>query len=394
MQSYEPPHTDALDGLRALAILWVIPHNAGFLEAPHYDHIVRHPEAWPLWIADHLEQMGWVGVQLFFVLSGFLITRILLRTRGTEGYFSSFYARRALRILPLYYLTLTVMLIVLPWLGAAPAELQATQQHQIWLWTFLSNWAQPAGFGVTGLTHFWSLAVEEQFYLVWPLAVLLVSRERLPVLTIGLCVAALVFRLAMQSQGAHPEALYHFTVCRMDALLSGAIAAMIAEDQPLRLAVAARLRWLMPLAIGLFLAGAAPTLAYERTNFFTQNIGYSILSICFAVIILRLVVVNPPARNWLDRILSWPALRSIGRYSYAMYILHFPLHKLWGVHVLEAIVGKEPYSPVVALTYAAVLTVVAYVLGMASYRLIERPFLRLKDRFVILPQKLRIRSHT
>lgn len=393
MQSHGPSHINSLDGLRALAILWVIPHNAGFLEAPHYTHIIRHPDAWPLWIVDHLEQMGWIGVQLFFVLSGFLITRILLRTRGTEGYFSNFYARRALRILPIYYLALTIILVVLPLLGLTPPELTATRQHQIWLWVFLSNWVQPAGHAVTGLTHFWSLAVEEQFYLIWPLVVLLVSGRRLPTVAIGLCLVALVARLFVQSHGEHPDALYDFTIFRMDALLFGALAAMISASKGLEPIISRQRRWLVPMATGLFLAGAIPSLGYERTNFYTQNVGYTILSASFALIILRLVAAHPPAGNWLDGALSQPALRSIGRYSYAMYIVHFPLHKLWGVRALEAIAGKEPYGAIVALTYAVALTIAAYVLGAVSYRLIELPFLRLKGRFAMLSPESGIRSH-
>lgn len=393
MQAHEPAHTPALDGLRAIAILWVIPHNAGFLEAPHYEHIWRHPEGWFLWIADHLAQMGWIGVQLFFVLSGFLITRILLRSRHSDNYFSSFYARRALRILPLYYLTLTIIFVILPWLGALPQALADSQHHQVWLWVFLSNWAQPLGHEVAGLTHFWSLAVEEQFYLVWPLVVLVLSNRRLLIAAIGLCVGALVLRLTMQAHGADPETLYHFTICRMDALLFGAIAALVAENPELRSRAQRHIKWAMPLAAGLFLAGGIPTLLYDRTHVLTQNIGYSLAGVSFALVVLRLVLADRTLPGVVDTILSTRPMRSVGKYSYAMYVVHFPLHKLWGERVLHTLAGPEPFSPAVALTYAAVLTAVAYGVGMASYYLIERPFLRQKGRFVISSRELRIRSH-
>lgn len=393
MQTHEAVHTPALDGLRAVAILWVIPHNAGFLEAPHYQQIWRHPEGWPLWAADHLAQMGWIGVQLFFVLSGFLITRILLRSRNSEHYFSNFYARRALRILPLYYLTLTIIFVVLPRFQAVPQELHASQHDQIWLWVFLSNWAQPFGHGVPGLTHFWSLAVEEQFYLVWPFVVLFLNDRRLIFTAVGLCVGALVLRLTMQAQGANPEMLYHFTVSRMDALLFGAIAALIAENPGLRSRAQRNVKRAIPVAAVLFLAGGLPTLLYDRTDAITQNIGYSLAGISFALVVLRLVLIDGGSRGLLDMVLSTRSARSVGKYSYAMYVVHFPLHKLLGERALHSLAGPEPFSPAVALTYAVSLTAIAYGVGMASYYLIEGPFLRQKHRFVISLPELRTGSH-
>ena len=119
-------HIPALDGLRGVAILLVIPHNAD---------IFSNSAAW-LWPMALLAHAGWVGVQLFFVLSGFLITRNLLASRGDSNYLRSFYARRALRIFPLYFLTLFVGLVLLPQLVTYTPEALASHQHQPWLWTF------------------------------------------------------------------------------------------------------------------------------------------------------------------------------------------------------------------------------------------------------------------
>src|SRR5262245_39580963 len=153
-----PPHIPALDGLRGIAILLVIPHNAD---------VFSNSAAW-LWPAALLAHAGWIGVQLFFVLSGFLITRNLLDSRAADNYFQSFYWRRVLRIFPLYYLTLIAGLVIAPRLFQFPSGALASLQNQAWLWTFLSNWTQPLGLEVSGFSHFWSLAIEEQFYLVWP----------------------------------------------------------------------------------------------------------------------------------------------------------------------------------------------------------------------------------
>jgi len=165
----------ALDGLRALSILWVVIHNTDLLDVP--SGWARLPVA--------VIHDGWAGVTLFFVLSGFLITGNLLDTRGSQNYFSNFYARRSLRILPLYYGTLVLFFVVLPMLGAMPDALTTTAHRQWSLWLFVSNWTDPSNGGVLGFLHFWSLAIEEQFYLVWPLIVLFLDAS-------GVLIASLV----------------------------------------------------------------------------------------------------------------------------------------------------------------------------------------------------------
>ena len=154
--SQTPRHIPALDGLRAIAILLVIPHNVYIFETTRG---WLAPFAW-------ISNAGWIGVQLFFVLSGFLITRNLLSSRGAPNYYSAFFGRRILRIFPLYYLVLTFFLLVLPEVVNLSAAIRSSYANQPWLWLFLSNWAQPFGKEVYWFPHFWSLAVEEQFYLL------------------------------------------------------------------------------------------------------------------------------------------------------------------------------------------------------------------------------------
>src|SRR5690349_21308087 len=135
----------AFDGIRGIAIVWVVLHNAtGIPTAPS----ARWVHVFPL-----LTSRGWIGVQLFFALSGFLITKGLLEAQGQDGYFRNFYAKRALRIVPLYYTVLVALLLVLPALGT---PVRYGLDHQMPLWSFTANWTRslPYGFG-----HFWSLAV-------------------------------------------------------------------------------------------------------------------------------------------------------------------------------------------------------------------------------------------
>lgn len=148
-----------LEGLRGLAILTVMVHNVGIPGGVDPDGPVTK-------LLRLLVNSGWVGVQLFFVLSGFLITGILVDEKGRPHQFRNFYMRRTLRIFPLYYFTLALMLWLAPALGYAPAWLEQDRAHQIWYWTYTENWAWPLIQIGNGLGHFWSLAVEEQFYLV------------------------------------------------------------------------------------------------------------------------------------------------------------------------------------------------------------------------------------
>jgi peptidoglycan/LPS O-acetylase OafA/YrhL len=363
----------ALDGLRGIAVIWVIYHNAEILELPRNTVWALHPAAWPLRLFDHFAQTGWAGVHLFFVLSGFLITRILLASRESRVYFREFFFRRVVRIFPLYYLALVVVLLLLAHTQFAPAALVDTQRHQFSLWVFLCNWFQPFGVAVFGLTHFWSLAVEEQFYAVWPLAVRYLRITSLLWLAIALCVVALVIRQVMVAHGVDREVTYQFTVCRMDALLAGAMVALACHVPQLRDRLARAGHWLLPLALLFVVAGAIPTRGYELTLPVTQVVGYTTLGAGFALLIARLVVGDTP---YLLRFLESDWLRSVGKYSYAMYVVHYPLDRYLFHPMLQREYGDVPPPGLEAL-YGTALVVLSYVLGYLSYVLIERRFLRL-----------------
>ena len=172
------PHPiPGLDGVRGVAIIWVVLHNA--MDRPW---IVSGPLFHGVALFAHL---GWIGVQLFFALSGLLITASLLDSQGSPHYFRNFYVKRALRILPLYYGVLLVVLVVLPRLGALAQIDQTVRQWPLWL--FVNNWTPsvPLGFA-----HFWSLAVEEQFYLIWPFLVWRLAPRHLVIACVWVAAAA------------------------------------------------------------------------------------------------------------------------------------------------------------------------------------------------------------
>ncbi len=220
-------HIPALDGVRGIAILMVL---LGHL-------FVRNPNpqvSWPLRFAALLFSSGWVGVDLFFVLSGFLITGILYDTQRSAHFFRNFYARRILRIFPLYYAVILGLMAVSLLLGyrwfVPGTLLYLTYLHTLWI----------NGVGYTtapwvNINHLWSLAIEEQFYSVWPLLVFLLGRKR------RIAMAALVGVLLSVSLrcwvyrsgliGAHPYATYSWTPSRMDGLLLGAVLAMLVRSE-------------------------------------------------------------------------------------------------------------------------------------------------------------------
>jgi peptidoglycan/LPS O-acetylase OafA/YrhL len=358
----------ALDGLRAVAILQVILNNTDTYTG----------ESWllPLSLVAH---SGWTGVQLFFVLSGFLITRQLLITRGLSGYFSSFYARRALRIFPLYFLALILLLLLAPLALDIPARILDTYDQQKWLWLFLNNWSQPFHGAVYWFPHFWSLAIEEQFYLLWPLVIAFVPRRLLPATFIALVCIALVSRCIAVATDASPDVVYMFTICRMDALVLGAAAALIQQD-------AAAMQWIrrspntiFGLGLALLLVVGMLTGLYDKTRSSTMIGGYLALGLGFSVLVLLSSdeqCVGLPQR--LRKILSGRIATSIARYSYAMYVVHLPIELAFGRWIDVAL---RSLGPAAAPVHSLAIFALAYVAAAISYFTFEKWFLALKVYF-------------
>ena len=378
-------HLPALDGLRALAVFVVVEHNISLVTGGQ--GAVFH----------QLESMlhrGWMGVQLFFVLSGFLITRILLETQRSPDYFRSFYSRRALRIFPLYYATLIFLFLLLPALGRTPAEMAEDMpfSRQAWLWAYLSNWTGPRGLGGGSppVFHFWSLAVEEQFYLLWPLVVLFCTPKQLMQVCGGVVLASLLCRAAYLLSGTDPTAIYTSTLSRMDALALGALVAawMLSPSrpQPSRANVT-RLLW---IAAAIAASGWIVTRGYPRFTVTEESIGFTLVALVFAGLMAAGVLAAsvPDAQGRWYRALAAPMLRPIAKYSYAIYVFHAPLHVLVGLPLMERWLGTRTPSDGLALAYMAAMTLLSYAAGWLSYRLIELPFLRLRQpaATVLAPQ--------
>jgi peptidoglycan/LPS O-acetylase OafA/YrhL len=365
-------HIPALDGLRALAILLVIPHNLDMLSAPY-----TALELLPVTIM----HAGWIGVQLFFVLSGFLITGNLLDTRGAGNYYRVFIGRRALRILPLYYGVLLVAFVLTPLWATLPPQLRDTEHNQIFLWTFLLNWSAPFGKIVFGFGAFWSLAVEEQFYLLWPWVIARCDARRTLGVSIVVALVALFSRYALAAIHAPQDALYMFTTSRMDALALGAAAAALVRMPGARAAIERHATRVATLAVAILVVDFFLTRGYAAYDAHSQAYGYTVLATGFALLMLVTAVPTRGIPELVVRGLSLSPLRTVGRYSYAMYVFHMPLHVFFGGALLHRLAGPNP-THAQAFVYITASIAANFMAAAASYQLFERHFLQLKEKLM------------
>jgi peptidoglycan/LPS O-acetylase OafA/YrhL len=371
----ERGHIGTLDGVRGLAILLVVAHNFTLdIPAPSL----------PLRLLHAITEVGWIGVILFFALSGYLITSILLRTRNDDRYFRNFFARRALRILPLYYTALILTLVVMPRVVTVPPWLAAETKHQVWFWFYLSNWVMPFGNGISILNHFWSLAVEEQFYLVWPLVVWAIAPRRLARLCLVLAAASFASRVAIRASGiVTPIANYSWTTSRLDALALGALVAVALRDPR---AAAALARWrarLLPLLALALLALAGVTSGLGRHQPAVDTVGYSLLALAAALLVAGAIEAGDRRGGFTWKLFSHPALAWLGRYSYGIYVFHgmlcLALPRLLPPSWLKP-QGNLAYLAVTG-GYLVVAALISVALALVSYHVLEKRFLALKSRF-------------
>lgn len=368
----------ALDGVRGLAILMVLAHQLVLDGGPQ-------ARWWRLLMLPM--EAGWIGVQLFFVLSGFLITRILSATRHSSNYWRSFYMRRALRIFPLYYLLLAVMFWGLIHVESLPAGFVVEPGDRVWFWAYVSNWGTLWGARVGSLGHCWSLAVEEQFYLVWPLVVYWLGNRRLTQLCAVLALVALGLRMTLIGIGADSGVIYTNTLTRVDALALGALAA-IASDGETKVAW---FDWLRKHWIGLavvVLGVGAVSGGFSRVNRLTLSVGHTVLALACAVWIVEATSREAAGVSsyWL-RLLQSRVLCLFGKHSYAIYLIHLPVHVWLGSAWLGAVVGHAPPmgAAVIQIAYWLLGPLLMLAIARVIYWVFEGPVLDLKHHFAVNP---------
>jgi peptidoglycan/LPS O-acetylase OafA/YrhL len=354
-----------LDALRGVAILLVLFHNLSISER----NTSRISKVWNL-----LPEGGWIGVQIFFVLSGFLITGILADDRGGPRAFRNFYWRRALRIFPLYY-ALFCFLAVLHATGVLRFPIPASR---IGFYLFyMQNWSGLLQGEISGFSHLWSLAVEEQFYLLWPLLIGVASLRGSVIACVVIIAASFVSRVAMRLADLPPLWLYLSTPARADALAFGALLALLLRSDSWKPRLVAALPWVGGASALALAAIVMRTHGLNRQNLLMQLYGYTLIAILAGVATARAALAETSGLPGLGaRILTF-----FGKYSYGIYVVHVPVK----VAVLAALGGgsrwQSGHNPIVVdLIFTAATTVISVGLALVSWRLIERPFLLLKDR--------------
>lgn len=367
-----------LDGLRGIAVLSVVWHNG--IWSSHWG--TNNPIARLLNLSAGI---GWVGVQLFFVLSGFLITGILLDEKNSPRQLRNFYVRRALRIFPLYYATLFFLFIALPGLGVSPVLDIDSNTQKIWYWLFLSNWSIPIIGGPGALSHFWSLAVEEQFYLLWPFAVVFMSHKGLAKLCLALVGSALIVRIGMVEYNLEYATwrAYEFTFARWDALAIGALLALSVRHRAWH-------AWIQPVVFPLVGAALAYILIfvavehnYAAVEHGIAAINQTVAALLFAALLYLGISSSSPKGSLWRRFLNGSMLCSVGKYSYAIYIFHYPLLIFFNLHVNKHFETFSTAYPVLATPLrVVVIALLSYLLAVCSWYVLEQPCLRLRRFFV------------
>ena len=365
-------HIPELDGLRGLAILAVMGfHFSG--DTP----VIFGKLAAVYWAFYY----GGNGVDLFFVLSGFLITSILLHTKDSAQYFGSFYARRVLRIFPLYFLAVALFFYVeLPFLESRYGPAPRIHAEQIWYWTYLVNWHDTLGNILGAMGHFWSLAIEEQFYLVWPLAIWLCSRKRIPALCIGAIVVSTALRLVFDLRGAEVEYLHRATFTRFDTLALGGLLAWVANEPSWMGRLRGSLKWVAPAALALFAANEAAVAHFGRFPAYV-TMSYSFMALLCGCLVFY-GIAHTGETTFLARISRSAVLRNVGKYSYSMYIFHLVAKREGMVPLVNTMIRLGLPLSVSVVLAMLVCGVAVYAFALLTRYGFEKHFLKLKDRFL------------
>ena len=367
------PLLDGIRGIAILLVLWV--HFVPDIVIP-----IRALE----WLRK-TATAGWTGVDLFFVLSGFLITGILLDTKDFPHFFRNFYGRRFLRIFPLYYAALVFALVILPTLLHSENGVQLAHAAP-WLWSYCANigWMLQApprtpwpadGIDLRG---FWSLSIEEHFYLLWPLVIAWASLRQLKLFCVALFCFSLFARCFWIATFSADTLIIVQTPFRLDPLLAGAFLAISMRDGSSSDLIRSA-KWVAIASAGPLIVFFVMMKGLWSAHWLMETVGVTLCALFFASAMLLIVTSRS---EWPSRVLDTTVLRFFGKYSYGLYITHGFVIMGLGKWVSQSYWLDATGSPVLATINIVVIKLAASIAGaMLSWHLMEKHFLRLKGHF-------------
>jgi peptidoglycan/LPS O-acetylase OafA/YrhL len=348
-------HIVPLDGVRAIAALMVL-----FF---HCFQITSYSSTAGL-LLQKIGYLGQTGVSLFFVLSGFLITRILLQQVKSPNYFYNFFLRRSLRIFPLYFFYLALFYFILPVFQSKPI---AHFSLQWYYWIYIQDFATTFRWPSIGPRHFWSLAIEEHFYLFWPIIVLYSSSKGLIISCFSLVAISIVTRILLVS---HDYETYFFTFARLDEISLGCLLAILEYKKILqRLPI----QWVeRSFFVIVITAGTLWFLFTAQANPIIQVVKYQFISLTYLLAVAW--VVKAPTQNVIIRVLSSKYMTFTGSISYGIY-----------VYQALAIGWIKHYNVSNNVVFFAGVILAIYLMATISFYLIEKPILSLKSKLTRQP---------